>query len=37
MLEVTAVRYTLGGGVLNAIVECRQPTVGLANQGALGD
>ncbi|RZI65522.1 hypothetical protein [Variovorax guangxiensis] len=33
-LEVTEVRYVLAAGTLNAIVECRAPTVGLANQGA---
>lgn len=33
-LEVTEVRYVLADGALNAVVECRAPTVGLANQGA---
>jgi len=33
-LEVTEVRYVLVDGTLNAVVECRAPTVGLANQGA---
>lgn len=33
-LEVTEVRYVLANGTLNAVIECRQPTVGLANQGA---
>lgn len=33
-MEVTEVRYVLANGALNAVIECRQPTVGLANQGA---
>ena len=33
-LEVTEVRYVLADGALHALVECRAPTVGLANQGA---
>ena len=33
-LEVTEVRYVLANGTLNAVVECRPPSVGLANQGA---
>jgi hypothetical protein len=32
-LEVTEVRYVLADGVLSAVVECRAPTIGLANQG----
>jgi hypothetical protein len=33
-LEVTEVRYILAGGTLNAVIECRAPSVGLANQGS---
>ena len=32
-MEVTQVRYVLANGKLNAVVECRAPSVGLANQG----
>ena len=32
-LEVTEVRYVLADGALSAVVECRAPTIGLANQG----
>ncbi|WP_219219644.1 hypothetical protein [Variovorax boronicumulans] len=33
-MEVTEVRYVLANGTLNPVIECRPPTVGLANQGA---
>lgn len=33
-MEVTEVRYVLSNGTLNAVIECRLPTVGLANQGS---